>query len=300
MAGPGGWPGAAEFPEPRMVDVDGCVLAVHDSAVRGRAPAGPPLVLLHGLTSSSALCWLPVFDALSADGRVLAVDLPGHGSSPRGESFTLEATAAVVARLIDQEFGCPALVVGFSMGGVVAQLLARRHPGSVAGLVLCSTAADFRPGSPRRRAIEPVNRVLLAAALGLPRPLQDRVGSALQALRVAMLRRNGDGSPRFLWSCEQVHAADGMGVAVAGNALRRHDGRAWISALQVPAAAVITAGDTIIDAERQRATARALAADPVIELDGDHGMFFNAAPIWSAAVLEACRAVTARLVPRPA
>lgn len=90
----------------------------------GEAPlAAVSVLLLHGLGATGAV-WYPVADRLAARGpaRVLAPDLPGHGTGPRHATYTVEGAAAYVAA---QLAGDAALyVVGHSFGGYVALALA--------------------------------------------------------------------------------------------------------------------------------------------------------------------------------
>jgi pimeloyl-ACP methyl ester carboxylesterase len=115
------------------------------------APGGPPIVLVHGsrLTRAS---WLGVIRALEAGHRLIAVDLPGHGS--RGEErFTLPSAAAAIGRAIDEAGGGRAVVVGHSLGGYAAMELAATSPERVRGLVLAGSSLE--PGgrwSPAFRA----------------------------------------------------------------------------------------------------------------------------------------------------
>lgn len=96
-----------------------------------------PLVLLHGLTDSSA-CWPTVLPRYSGGGRaVVALDARGHGGSPLpDEPFTIAALAADVAEALRALDLGPALLVGHSMGGVTAEELALAAPELVAALVL--------------------------------------------------------------------------------------------------------------------------------------------------------------------
>ncbi|WP_410662233.1 alpha/beta fold hydrolase [Amycolatopsis sp. lyj-84] len=99
-------------------------------AFRATGPrTGVPVVLLHALGSKSGT-WDDFASRLGR--RVLAVDLPGHGDSPWAEKYSLEAMADDVADLL----GDQADLVGHSMGGRVAVLLAQRLPGRVRRLVV--------------------------------------------------------------------------------------------------------------------------------------------------------------------
>lgn len=123
--------------------IDGVELAYH---LAGGADA-PPVVLVHGLTAN-ARDWSQTAKALAAAGwRVLSPDCPGHGASSAPKDATAYAMHRVADRLhslaCDLGFA-PAVIVGNSMGGTVAQEYALRHPGDVAALVLVDSAADLR------------------------------------------------------------------------------------------------------------------------------------------------------------
>ncbi len=95
-----------------------------------------PLVLLHGITDN-ALTWVPVLERIDPRCRVVAVDLRGHGESDKPDAFyDTESYADDVRHLIDQVFGEPALVLGHSLGGVVAVQVGVTAPDKVRGLFL--------------------------------------------------------------------------------------------------------------------------------------------------------------------
>ncbi|HEY2427422.1 MAG TPA: alpha/beta fold hydrolase, partial [Acidimicrobiales bacterium] len=104
-------------------------------------PGAPTVFLLHGLVASTYLNWFPAFADLSAHFRVVAMDLRGHGRgiplSGRRFRFADCADDAVLAadQLGIERF----IVVGYSLGGPVAQMVWRRHPERVQGLVLAAT-----------------------------------------------------------------------------------------------------------------------------------------------------------------
>ena len=124
--------------------------------------AGPPgaqtLMLIHGVTFTAELNWAKVLAPLGRHFRVVAADLRGHGDGIRLRSpFRLEDCADDIAALAGVLDVRRFTAVGYSMGGLVAQLLYRRHAPLVSGLVFCSTARNAR-GSPAEQL----------AALALP------------------------------------------------------------------------------------------------------------------------------------
>jgi pimeloyl-ACP methyl ester carboxylesterase len=89
-----------------------------------RSGAGPALVLIHGITESHST-WDPVVETLSEHFDVVAVDLRGHGDSPRGDMRDPARLAADVHETVDgagmvAPGGAGPIVIGHSLGGVVA------------------------------------------------------------------------------------------------------------------------------------------------------------------------------------
>jgi len=124
-------------------------------AFRETGPAGGvPVVLLHALGSKAG-----TWDDFAArlDRRVLAVDLPGHGDSAHTENYSLETMADGVAELLGDE----ADLVGHSMGGRVAVLLAQRLPGRIRRLVVEDTPPPpieaLEPLAPAQEPSEPLS-----------------------------------------------------------------------------------------------------------------------------------------------
>jgi len=89
---------------------------------------GPLLVLLHGLGGTAEL-WRGVEELLPRAwaGGWLTPDLPGHGRSPRAASYTFEAQARLVAEALPDDRDL--VLLGHSMGGMVALAMAGLHPG---------------------------------------------------------------------------------------------------------------------------------------------------------------------------
>jgi pimeloyl-ACP methyl ester carboxylesterase len=99
---------------------------------------GPTVVLVHGL-GSGRMQWMPVARKLIATHRVVLVDLPGHGSSPMPEPFTLEAAAEALDRVVAKHRAESTVVVGHRVGGLLALLAASAHPEHQRGLILIET-----------------------------------------------------------------------------------------------------------------------------------------------------------------
>lgn len=107
------------------------------------AGAGSRVVLVHGFTGSKEN-WLPMFAQLSSQHLVIAPDLPGWGMSERkpGMDYGFSAQAERLAVWLREQpaGGGPVTLVGHSMGGGIAALVAARYPELVAKLVLLDAA----------------------------------------------------------------------------------------------------------------------------------------------------------------
>jgi pimeloyl-ACP methyl ester carboxylesterase len=92
-----------------------------------RRAGRPSLLLLHGLTDNG-LCWLPVIEALADDYDIVAPDARGHGLSDAPEhGYAAADHAADVVALIRAHGLQQPVVIGHSMGGMVATLVAADH-----------------------------------------------------------------------------------------------------------------------------------------------------------------------------
>src|SRR5690554_4962233 len=99
-------------------------------------------VLIHGIGMGRNV-FEEVAEVLSADGRVLTLDLPGFGDSPEpGTAVTLEATAEVVARFVAEEARGKVTLVGHSMGTQIGAEIADRHPALLDTLVLIAPTVN--------------------------------------------------------------------------------------------------------------------------------------------------------------
>jgi pimeloyl-ACP methyl ester carboxylesterase len=92
--------------------------------------AGPWAVFCHGLFGQGKN-WTQIAKALTDRRRSLLVDLPDHGRSGWTEQFDLVAHADLVAEVVRERAEPPVALVGHSLGGKLAMVLALRHPGLV-------------------------------------------------------------------------------------------------------------------------------------------------------------------------
>ncbi|MBW3559098.1 MAG: alpha/beta fold hydrolase, partial [Proteobacteria bacterium] len=98
---------------------------------------GRPVVLLHGALTCLEDMLLGPFDALADEFRVIAVDRPGHGLTPRPRLHgTLKHQGDRIRAALHELGVKQPIVVGHSRGGAVALSLALRYPEEIAGLVL--------------------------------------------------------------------------------------------------------------------------------------------------------------------
>jgi pimeloyl-ACP methyl ester carboxylesterase len=240
------------------------------------------VLLVHGWMFPSDLNWLHVYAPLQRAGhRVLAMDLRGHGRGLRSpEPFRLVDCADDAAGVLAALDLPPAIVVGYSMGGPVAQLTARRSPERVAGFVLCATALDW--SDPRQKAFW---RTMggLRLLLGLfPQ------GSWRTGMRLA-----GAPSRESAWVAFELSRGSARDLAEAGRELGRFDSSGWAGKLAQPRAVVVMTRDRLVPPRKQRARAAALSVEPIL-LDADHDACSTTPTRFVRALLQALDAAGGR------
>ena len=105
--------------------------------------SGPTVLMLHGI-GGGHLAFAPQVETLASAGyRAVAWDMPGYGRSPPIEPYTFKGLAQSCIDLIDALQCDNVVLVGHSMGGMVAQEVVARRPDKVNRLVLAGTSAAF-------------------------------------------------------------------------------------------------------------------------------------------------------------
>jgi pimeloyl-ACP methyl ester carboxylesterase len=151
-------------------------------------PGLPVLLLIHGITSSSAT-WEPVIPALAEHAHVIAPDLLGHGDSdkPRGD-YSLGAFASGLRDLLEYLGHERVTIVGHSLGGGVAMQFAYQHPEYCEQLVLVSSGGLGREVSWALRAatLPGADLVLPLIANTAVRAAGTAVGRLTRALSITL------------------------------------------------------------------------------------------------------------------
>jgi pimeloyl-ACP methyl ester carboxylesterase len=130
-----------------------------NTIVHGSPSGAPPLLIAHGLYGS-ARNWGVVSKRLSSERQVIAVDMRNHGESPHDPDMSYEAMADDLSQMIAM-IGGQADVLGHSMGGKAAMVLALREPQMIGRLII----ADIAPMAYAHSQIEYV-RALQSLDLG--------------------------------------------------------------------------------------------------------------------------------------
>ncbi|WP_232680302.1 alpha/beta fold hydrolase [Nocardioides sp. R-C-SC26] len=280
------FPVLPELPEGRVLELpDRGRAVVYDTGAP--TPDAPTVLLLHGLATTGALCWYGVLDSLRATHRVVLFDQRWHGRGITSERFSLEECADDAAAVLDALEIERAIVVGYSMGGALAQVIAHRHPDRLAGLVLCSTAAAWI-GSLGDRAFYP----FLHALNDRIRPFtHSRVAARAAGLPPVPAPPSGDLSA---WAWAEFRSTSAWSLPEALGELGRFDARAWLPDVTVPSAVVVTARDRAIPTRRQREMAALLPDCHVFESPGGHASIVFDTAHWLPQFVAAVEDVVGR------
>lgn len=232
--------------------------------VPGPSPDAPAVLLLHGWTVTAALNWFRVYRPLAEHYRVVSLDHRGHGRGIRDRrTFRLEDAAEDAVALADALGIDRFVAAGYSMGGPIAQLVWRRHPERVQGLVLAATFARSSRQVHHRTAMRSL-RPLGRASRFAPRRRQ------LDIFTRAMLAGGSEPSRRPPWFVAEVRSGDVPMMLEAGGAIAEFDSRPWLGAVDVPTGVFITTHDSIVPADRQHGLAALLPHAEIRRAPIDH------------------------------
>ena len=234
------------------------------------------IVFLHGLGGGHH-AWERQVPYFAARGYAAhAWDQPGYGESESAVPYDLEQVAAALARLLDGLDDGPAVLVGHSMGGFVAQEAYARFPEKVKGLALCFTSASFGGSS------SGFAREFIAART---QPLDDGEAMSAIAARLMPTLRGAISDPAALAHAERIMSGvppDTYRKAVA--MLTTFDRRAELPRIAVPTLLVAGSDDKVAPAAVMARMAGKIPGAEYVLLEGcghlghmDQPEAFNAA-----------------------
>jgi 3-oxoadipate enol-lactonase len=227
----------------------------------GDPPGGSrgTILLLHGWMVPTDPHWFRTFWILHEQGyRVVALDARGHGRGLRQGPFSLKGCAADTAALVRYLECGPVLCVGYSMGGLIAQLMAKRHPREVAGAVLAATATELR---------ESLLLQLVWMGMGAFQWWLRLAPRWSWYLAVNAVVRGDEETTH--WVVGELRRGSAEDIAEAGREIGRFDSRPWLEDVRQPMVVLITCIDLLVPQSRQRELAHRLEA-PVVEVNSDH------------------------------
>lgn len=281
-------PRPVDLPDARVLELPGRGrTCVYDCA----GPDGAPtLLLLHALGTTAALSWYPSIPALTEHFRVVAFDQRWHGRGIRCERFRLDDCADDTAAVADALGVQRAIVVGYSMGGAVAQLVWRRHRDLVSGLVLAATARNFRGKLTERLWFAGTELAVARWGDGI-RARADRLAGTLPPHPAPLRSADEVIAP---WAMREFRSTSAWTMLAALDELGRFDSSAWIGRVNVPTSVIVVEKDRLIPTRRQRRLAASIPGAVTYDVPGSHAALVLGAADFVPTLLAACRSVAKR------
>ena len=246
-----------------------------------RRPGDPAIVLLHGFLFDGGM-WRGQLEPLSALGRVVVLDGPGHGKSEPAPRFMLEEHADALFDAFGDLGIRRAVVVGLSWGGMVGMRLALQHPAKVAGLAVLDASAevDVLAKRVKYRAFLAMHR-----RIGFPYSLYEKE----VAPEMFSLRTRVEHPELVEASYRRAMGFDRGGMTRAGIAVLVHRKNilSEISRIRAPTLVMCGAEDQATPPHRSEAIARAIPRAKLVVIDG----------VGHMSAIEDPAAVNAHLVP---
>jgi len=252
---------------------------------------GPTVVLVHGITLSSAI-FAPLMRLLAPSMRVVAIDLRGHGSSVVGdEGVSFDRQARDLLEVFDDLEITDALLVGHSMGGMISQVLLAQHPTAmahVAGFVALDTSTG--PLSDTAAGRRFATRLTSVTERSLRRSASKGRGSLPGEDLATWLTRASFGSAPEAAQVELArsltHGASPSLLAELAAPLLAFDGRPLLASIHVPTTVVVGSRDLLTPPRQARALSEGVAGSGLVVIKGaGHMVMLEATDELGALVL---------------
>lgn len=245
----------------RTIYVDGIELFVREAG----PDDAPTIVMVHGWGDESLVVFPRIVPLLADDFHLVLVDNRNNGKSDhvRG-TYSIADVATELDGVLDHLDVTDATVFGFSMGGLIAQELARSHRHRVARLALSGTAAAVPP-------LATLPMPVAQAGIAVVRALDRLSRSELSWLRTRYLLQVGAVAPEHAaWAYAAYQNRDPELYWASADAIANFDSRGWVGDLEMPTMVMVTTRDQLMAPWAQRDLVARLA-DPVVhEVDGRH------------------------------
>lgn len=236
------------------------------------------VVFLHGLGANST-SWFYQFEALKHEPfRLIAPDLPGFGNSRYdGRGWSFPRITKDVAELINELNIAPVVLVGLSMGGVIAQQLVLDYPNLVQKLVLVSTFSVLKPASVSQWFYF-LQRIMVVHTMGL----------ATQAKIVARRIFPGPDQQELRELAEtQISQADPKAYRAAMRLLSMFDSRRRLREINSPTLVLSGANDSTVAPSRQKLLADGIFRSKYVMVPGaGHAVAIDQHEIFNQYLLE--------------
>lgn len=250
-------------PQEHPLRVAGRTVFVGDDEfmVREMGPdTGVPVLLVHGLAGSSLTEWYQVAPKLAVDRRVIMVDHRGHGLSAPGDvRFEVTDDADDLAGTLDALGVGQVDVVGYSMGGIIAQSFAQRYPGRVRKLVLVATFVSHPESFRWARRLGAI----------LARAWERLTGVGTPEIRSGyLIARHAVRPEHARWMWRETQRRNVESGAQATFALLRFDSSDWIGKLGVDTLVLIPTSDILVPPRWQYELAASIPNAELVEVSG--------------------------------
>ena len=236
--------------------------------------SGDPLVMLIG-TGSTMAEWDPaLLRLLARDHRLILFDYPGVGESGPWRGRTFSDLAATTVELMDHLGIERAAILGWSMGGFVAQRLAIEHPDRVSALILAGTnpgSPEAVLGTPNAQAIDSDPNPTDAQILSLLYPPAQQAEGRGFLRRLEMASEEGEIPDDFDVPAKTVDRQ----VAAEDPWLRSSQNLDELSTIEAPTLAAAGSTDPVTPPENMRLIADRVEGAELSILPGSHAFLFQ-------------------------
>lgn len=244
----------------------------------------PPLVLLHGWGGTGPSNFGFAVETLSRHWELTAIDLAGHGHGTRlnksdvsVEDLTDDATEKMVLLGISS-----AIIVGYSLGGAVAQTLWHNFPSHVKGLVLGGTATRLSPTPIANFALH-----AWASTNALTGPAWGALGAGARAVLRLGANRGVD-----VTNMSGVADHNGTAIQLLAKGVANFNSGDWIDDVDVPVGVLVCLDDRLVPTRRQYRLAERTKAVSTVSVPGGHLGFLRNPQVFASALEEVAAVVS--------